>query len=236
VSNAAVLADAPPGEQREIVARGEREIKAAAKAIKAREMEERRAARLAKLAEVQHPGKALQNHPGGPWPVVLADPPWKYQIGSPDGSRAIERHYQTMELADICALPVPPLATASAVLFLWAPPSKLEDAQEVIRAWGFTHKSAAVWVKDRIGLGLYFRNRAEVLCVATRGDMPAPAPSDRPDGVIEAAACEHSRKPDEVYALIERMYPGLPKVELFARRRWPGWAVWGNEAPDEDAP
>jgi len=87
-----------------------------------------------------------------------------------------------------------------------------------------------VWVKDKIGLGYFVRNQHELLLVATRGDMPSPSPANRQPSVIEAPRREHSRKPDEAYALIERMYPSLPKIELFARNTRSGWDPWGNEA------
>jgi len=75
----------------------------------------------------------------------------------------------------------------------------------------------------------FVRNQHELLLVATRGDMPSPSPANRPPSVISAPRREHSRKPDEAYELIERMYPQLPKIELFARHARPGWAAWGNE-------
>src|SRR5262249_32711497 len=88
------------------------------------------------------------------------------------------------------------------------------------------------WVKDKTGLGYWVRNQHELLLIATRGNIPSPAPSRRPASVINAPRREHSRKPDEAYALIERMYPELPKIELFARQARPGWAAWGNEVGD----
>jgi N6-adenosine-specific RNA methylase IME4 len=99
----------------------------------------------------------------------------------------------------------------------------------VLVAWGFEYKTNIVWVKDKIGLGYFVRNQHELLLVATRGDMPSPSPANRPPSVISAPRREHSRKPDEAYALIEAMYPALPKLEMFARQRRPGWDVWGIE-------
>jgi N6-adenosine-specific RNA methylase IME4 len=121
------------------------------------------------------------------------------------------------------------------MLFLWCPSPKLAEAMRVIEAWGFDYRTKLTWVKDRTGMGLYVRTRTEELLIAMRGSVPCPSPANRPDSVIEAPRREHSRKPDEQYALIERMYPGLPKVELFARRAWPGWERWGNQAPDGEA-
>ena len=87
-----------------------------------------------------------------------------------------------------------------------------------------------VWVKDRIGMGYYARQRHELLLIGRRGDLPVPEPADRPDSVVEAPLGRHSEKPTEVADLIRRMYPHLPRVELFARTSRDGWDAWGNEA------
>jgi N6-adenosine-specific RNA methylase IME4 len=134
------------------------------------------------------------------------------------------------------------LAAEDAVLFLWTTLPHLEEAFRVIAAWGFQYKTNLAWVKDKIGLGYFVRNQHELLLVATRGNIPSPAPAARPPSVIMAPRREHSRKPDEAYELIERMYPELPKIELFARSARKGWAAWGNQAPaaaaeiDDDIP
>jgi N6-adenosine-specific RNA methylase IME4 len=117
------------------------------------------------------------------------------------------------------------------VLFLWTTSPHLHEAFEVLGAWGFEYVSNVAWLKDKIGLGYWVRNQHELLLIARRGDMPTPPPANRPSSVINAPRREHSRKPDEAYALIERMYPTLPKIELFARSAREGWAAWGNEAP-----
>ena len=107
----------------------------------------------------------------------------------------------------------------------------LQESFRVIEAWGFQYVTNIAWVKDKIGLGFWVRNQHELLLIARRGDIPAPAPAQRPPSIIDAPRREHSRKPEEAYELIERMYPELPKIELFARNARAGWAVWGNEAP-----
>jgi N6-adenosine-specific RNA methylase IME4 len=117
----------------------------------------------------------------------------------------------------------------------------LPEALQVIATWGFEYKTHAVWVKDWIGVGFWLRNQHEILLVAARGDMPIPPPARRSSSVIVAPRREHSRKPDEAYELIERMYPEVPKIELFARNARTGWAAWGNEigtatAPDDGIP
>jgi N6-adenosine-specific RNA methylase IME4 len=100
----------------------------------------------------------------------------------------------------------------------------------VLRQWGFEYRSCAVWVKDKIGMGYWFRQQHELLLVGSRGDMPPPPPEMRASSVIQADRGEHSAKPEEVHALIERAYPTLPKVEMFARKPRDGWHVWGNQA------
>ena len=105
----------------------------------------------------------------------------------------------------------------------------MPEALEVIAAWGFEYKSSLVWVKPSIGPGVWLRNRHELLLVAQRGGYPPPEPDERADSVLEAPRGRHSQKPERVYELLERMYPSASKLELFARRGWPGWAVWGNE-------
>jgi len=134
-----------------------------------------------------------------------------------------------MELEAICALPVAEIATDNAILFLWATSPKLAEALRVVEAWGFTYRSSAVWVKSQLGMGYYFRQQHELLLVATRGDMPAPAPDARPRSVYESPREAHSAKPVAFYEFIERMYPNLPRIELFARGTREGWVGWGNE-------
>jgi N6-adenosine-specific RNA methylase IME4 len=132
-----------------------------------------------------------------------------------------------MTVAKICEMKIP--AAEWAVLFLWATVPHLREAFQVLDAWGFEYVSNMAWVKDGIGLGQWVRNRHELLLIATRGNFPKPQEGDRPDSVIEAARREHSRKPDQAYEIIEAMYPGLPRIELFARHRREGWDAWGNE-------
>ena len=185
--------------------------------------------RAARVARVLAHGRAPDLTTLQPVPVLYADPPWRYEA-SPTASRAIENHYDTMTLADICALPVSAAATDDAVLFLWAPSPKLAEAQQVITAWGFTHRTSAVWVKDKIGMGFFYRQRHEFLLVATRGTLPAPEPATRPDSVLTAPRLRHSQKPTAVYEHIEAMYPEYAKRELFARGApRAGWFGWGHE-------
>ena len=164
--------------------------------------------------------------------VLYADPPWRYDFAV-SSSREIENQYPTMETQDICDLPVLSIADTDAVLFLWATSPKLLESLRVMEAWGFTYKTCMVWVKDKIGMGYYARQRHEILLIGTRGHLPTPEPSNRPDSVIMAPRDKHSAKPVRAYELLESMYPGLPKVEIFCRSPRDGWASWGNQAQGE---
>jgi len=229
VSAAADVATLSAQEQREIVARGEREILRAAQDIRARKAEIRRAERIERLAATCNQSAPFPSDRR--YAVLYADPPWHFNVYNEESGieSAAGNHYSTMSLEEICALPVLSLASPDAALFMWTTVPHLRESFDVLVAWGFEYKTNIVWVKDKIGLGYFVRNQHELLLVATRGDMPSPSPANRPPSVISASRREHSRKPDEAYALIERMYPDLPKIELFARQARPGWAAWGNE-------
>jgi len=165
----------------------------------------------------------------GRFPVIYADPPWRYEHVKTE-SRAIENQYPTMELDAICALPVRDIATDDAALFVWATSPKLAEAMRVIEAWGFTYRTSMAWVKDKIGMGYFARQRHELLLIAARGALPVPLPANRPDSVIEQPIGAHSAKPAIFAELIEQMYPEHKRIELFCRAPRPGWAAWGNQA------
>ena len=167
--------------------------------------------------------------PEGKYSLIYADPPWRYEHVETE-SRAIENQYPTMSLDEICALSVP--AADDAVLFMWATSPKLAEAMRVIEAWGFTYRTCAVWDKELIGMGYYFRQQHELLLVAARGSFAVPEPSNRPSSVIRVRRSRHSEKPVEAYALLESMYPQLAasdRIELFARVARNGWTAWTNE-------
>lgn len=164
--------------------------------------------------------------PTGPFEVIYADPPW--QLGHPDGAHAPENHYPTMPLSEIAALEIP--AAENAILYLWVVNMLLPQGLQVLEAWGFQYKTNLFWVKESIGLGVWARNQHELLLVGRKGSFPPPEPDERPASVIDACRGDHSQKPDEVYALLERAHPAATKLELFARgSSRPGWAAWGNE-------
>jgi N6-adenosine-specific RNA methylase IME4/ParB-like chromosome segregation protein Spo0J len=165
--------------------------------------------------------------PEGKFSIIYADPPWEYEH-SVSAGREIENHYPTLELEKIKAIKIP--ADDDALLFLWAPAPKLEEALEVMKAWGFSYRTCMVWVKDKIGMGYYVRVKHELLLIGVRSDgIGTPLPENRPESVVFAERAEHSEKPDIFYEIIEKMYPKHSKIELFARSKRGGWEAWGNE-------
>jgi len=172
---------------------------------------------------------------GNTYNVFYADPPWQYDNTGVHG--AAEDHYDTMPTPDICALlrKLEVCAAKDSVLFLWATNPTLTDAFKVVEAWGFTYKTNMVWVKTDLvkpGSGFYVRGRHELLLIATRGSFtPLDKHISPPIGsVVSASIQEHSRKPDDFYTIIERLYPGCRYLELFARRQREGWTAWGDQA------
>ncbi len=228
VSAAATIAQAPKEQQREIVAKGEREILQAAKEIRAARGEVRRAERIEKIVEISK-GNAPLGQIAERYPVVYADPPWRYEHAESD-SRAIENQYPTMALDDIKALPVADITMDDCILFMWATSPKLHEAFQLLDAWGFGYRTCAVWDKQKIGMGYYFRQQHELLLVAVKGSPPTPKPADRPSSVFSYPRGPHSAKPVEVYEILEAMYPELPKLEMFCRSPREGWGAWGNQA------
>jgi len=157
--------------------------------------------------------------------VLLIDPPWSYD-NKVTRAKA-ENHYPTMKLQDIKDLIIP--AADNSILFLWATATLLPEALSVMQAWNFKYKTCAVWDKEMIGLGNYFRIQHEILLIGIKGKFPCPLPADRFSSVIRERRTKHSKKPEQVYKVIEAMYHGRSKIELFARNLRPGWTSRGNE-------
>jgi N6-adenosine-specific RNA methylase IME4 len=175
--------------------------------------------------EVARADKVSKPLPTGIWNVIYADPPWKYENSGFEMSA--NKHYEVMDLWDIKALPVKEHAAENSVLFLWSTNPMLKDALEVIEAWGFEYKTNFVWVKNNFTAGFYLFGKHELLLISARGSL---LPSGtKPMSVISAENDIHSKKPEQVYKIIEAMYPHATKCELFARDRRQGWEAWGNE-------
>ena len=159
--------------------------------------------------------------------TILADPPWDIQQTS---RRGAVLHYPVMPVADICRLPVQRFAADDAHLWLWVTNASIHAGKQVMDAWGFSYRSCLTWIKPKFGLGVYLRNQTEHLLFGVRGRAPI---RFRAQGSwFYAPVQEHSRKPEEQYAIIERCSPG-PYLELFARRRRYGWSAWGNEVASD---
>jgi N6-adenosine-specific RNA methylase IME4 len=177
--------------------------------------------------------------------TVLADPPWRFTNRT--GKMAPEHRrlsrYETMSIEDICALPVTDIVREPAHLYLWVPNALLPWGLQTMAAWGFDYKSNIVWHKvrkdggsDGRGVGFYFRNVTELLLFGVRGKAARTlAPGRRQVNMIETRKREHSRKPDEQYALIESCSRG-PYLELFARGTRPNWTYWGHQATEHYRP
>ncbi|MBU2580819.1 MAG: hypothetical protein KJ622_03750 [Alphaproteobacteria bacterium] len=173
--------------------------------------------------------------------TILADPPWQFQNRT--GKMAPEHRrlsrYGTMSLDEVLAMPVAEIADTPAHLYLWVPNALLPEGLRVMEAWGFNYKSNIVWHKirkdggpDGRGVGFYFRNTTELILFGVRGkNARTKAPGRRQVNIIKTQKREHSRKPDELYDIIEACSEG-PFLELFARGPRKGWSVWGDQAED----
>lgn len=161
--------------------------------------------------------------------LIYADPPWRYDFSRSE-NREIENQYSTMALDDICTLAIP--ADDNAILFLWATAPKLCEALKVMAAWGFKYKTHAIWDKEIIGMGYWFRGQHELLLVGVRGDMHPPDPSERMSSIWKEKRTKHSKKPEGIRKAIAYWYPSLSKIELFARQKKDGWDMWGLEVPE----
>lgn len=174
--------------------------------------------------------------PNGKFPNIYADPPWQYGLSQ---SGAAEDHYPTMSTEEICNLGSELPAAKNSVLLLWATIPNLDEAFTVIKAWSFEYKTAIVWEKEkngqiqRNGIGYWVNSAAEMLLIAVKGKPELP--ETRFPGVVQAPRTKHSQKPEIFYDLIEKAFPNMARLELFARNSHPrkGWTYWGNESQND---
>jgi len=185
----------------------------------------------------QNPFRDLANPP---YKTILADPPW--QFSNRTGKMAPEHRrlnrYDTMTLEGIKSLPVATIAAPESHLYLWVPNALILEGLEVMQRWGFTYKTNLVWHKirkdggpDGRGVGFYFRNVTELILFGTRGRIRTAKPGRTQVNFLATRKREHSRKPEELYPLIQACSYG-PFLELFARHSRPGWDAWGNEVDE----
>jgi len=182
---------------------------------------------------------------GQKFATIMADPPWRFtnRTGkiAPEHKRLAR--YQTLDLDDICNLPVSYHLEDAAHCYLWVPNALLPDGLKVLEAWGFEYKSNIIWHKvrkdggsDGRGVGFYFRNVTEVILFGVKGkNARTLAPGRRQVNLFGTRKREHSRKPDEQYDIIESCSWG-PYLELFGRGKRENWTVWGNQAVDDYKP
>ncbi|MEW5746487.1 MAG: MT-A70 family methyltransferase [Nitrospirota bacterium] len=172
--------------------------------------------------------------------TILADPPW--QFANRTGKMAPEHkrlnRYSTLTLQEIKEVPVSLAVAEESHLYLWVPNALLREGMEVMEAWGFQYKTNIIWHKirkdggpDGRGVGFYFRNTTEMILFGIRGKLRTLAPGRSQVNIIKSQKREHSRKPDELYGIIEACSPG-PYLELFARGKRKNWHQWGNEVED----
>jgi N6-adenosine-specific RNA methylase IME4 len=173
----------------------------------------------------------------GGYGTVMADPPWQFsnRTGKVAPEHGRLRRYATMTLDEICLLPVADRMAPKAHLYLWTPNAMVPDALRAMSAWGFAYKTTLTWFKirrdggpDGRGVGFYFRNVTEQILFGVRGSMRTLAPGRRQVNLLATRKREHSRKPDEIYDIVEACSPG-PYLELFARTQRTGWDQFGDE-------
>ena len=184
-----------------------------------------------------NPAEDLIHAANGRFGTMLADPPWRF--ANRTGKMAPEHRrlsrYGTLTVGEIMALPVSEIALPKSHLYLWVPNALVMEGLDVMKRWGFTYKTNLVWHKirkdggpDGRGVGFYFRNVTELVLFGVRGGLRTLAAGRRQVNFLKTRKREHSRKPDDLYSIIESCSPG-PYLELFARHPRPGWVVWGDE-------
>ncbi len=254
VSAAAEIATLPKDKQIEIIkAADPAALSVVVKDIRAQKTAEKKAKRAEKEQQLGRKLLAIGDRKAT---VLYVDIDWRFLTRSANGfDRSADNHYPTSMLIDIMKRPVSDMAAKDAVIFFWATVPMLIEAICVLDAYGFVsinrdpetgfllpdksncyYVSQQAWVKTDSGgepangTGYWFRNGHEILLVAHRGNIIAPAMGTQPNSVQQSLRGEHSAKPEDVLELIERWYPTVPKLELHRRGKpRPGWWAWGNE-------
>ena len=165
--------------------------------------------------------------------IIYADPPWRYKDKKCNGN--CESHYETMNLKDICNLPVKDIADKDCVLFLWVTYPMLNEGLKLIEEWGFRYKTIGFqWIKQNksgkgffFGLGRWTRGNTECCLIAVKGKPKRI--NNSVSQLVFSPLQEHSKKPDIVREKIVELIGAKPRIELFARQQIDGWDCWGNE-------
>jgi len=193
--------------------------------------------------EIPNPSKDLLEFCGKrKFSTILADPPWRFQNRT--GKMAPEHkrlyRYSSLDFNTIENLPVEKITNDRAHLYLWIPNALIYEGLNVMKSWGFTYKSNLIWYKvrkdggpDRRGVGFYFRNVTEIVLFGVKGkNVRTLPPGRRQENIIVQRKREHSRKPDELYKIIEDC-SWKPRIELFSRNKRKDWLMWGNEIDEK---
>ena len=164
--------------------------------------------------------------------IVYADPAWDYagrtQQNGKESTGSSLTHYPTMKLDEMKQLQIP--TEKDCLLFMWSSSPHLQQAIELMNAWGFEYKTIAfVWDKQRVNPGYYTMSQCEVCLVGKKGKIPSPRGARNIHQFISELRGRHSAKPSEIRNRITEMFPTQKKVELFAREVVEGWDRWGNE-------
>lgn len=181
----------------------------------------------------------MNEFPNKKYKIIYADPPWEYS-SDPNSKRGIwglaHQQYQTVGIEELKQLPVQTIADDDCILFMWATFPNLQQALDLIKAWGFEYKTVGfVWEKfdktnnttKKYGLGWYTRSNAEIVMIGRKGKFDRKSAAVQQ--IVKSTIGEHSRKPDEVRKRILELCGDLPRIELFARTKIHGWDVWGND-------
>jgi N6-adenosine-specific RNA methylase IME4 len=172
--------------------------------------------------------------------TILADPPWRFlnRTGKVAPEHKRLNRYETLSLNEIMEIPVKNVTAEKSHLYLWVPNALLPEGLEVLKAWGFSYKSNIIWHKvrkdggpDGRGVGFYFRNTTELILFGVKGSIRTLNPGRSQVNIIRSQKQEHSRKPDELYDIIENCSVG-PYLEIFARGKRNGWDAFGDQAED----
>jgi len=171
--------------------------------------------------------------------IIYCDPPWSYQNGGvPQGG--VDAQYPTMKLEDIKKLPIDKISADTSALLLWATFPQLQEALDVIKAWGFTYKTLGFsWLKTNkdgspvFGIGYYAKSNQEVCLLGVKGKAHSLVKSNSVSSFVSTGRTKHSEKPQIFRDKIVELFGDIPRIELFARQKTEGWDVYGNEVESD---
>lgn len=227
---------------RELIA-SDKAISAESKKIRTAQQASNRESRMRMVSLIaQHGKKTGEKFQLAAYPIGYADPPWEQEAWSDETGQDKGLKYPSMtvdEIKALCAGDQSPF-TPDAVLLLWVTANRLPDGIGVLGAWGFEYVTCLAWDKVNIGMGRWVRDRHELLLIGKRGKISlAPLMGSQPESLYSEPKTDHSRKPVWFAEQIDRLWPGLRKIELFQRKdslaegdiRLNGmWDFWGNQA------